>query len=113
MLDSAVSLADEAVTKHGGPTSIARAAAAHELRATLTGSAADWDTAVGYGRRITEIDPHAIGSWRRLGDLLWAAGRRGEAADAYRRALDNDANFELDPLKQLSSSDRDELRSRL
>jgi len=113
MLDSAISLADEAVKRHGRPTLIARAAAAYELRATLTGSAADWDAAVGYGRRITEIDPHAIGSWRRLGDLLWAAGRRDEAADAYRRALDNDANFELDPLKQLSESDREALRGRL
>ncbi len=113
LLDSAILRADEAVKRHGGPTLIARAAAAHELRATLTGSAADWDAAVGYGRRMTQIDPHAIGSWRRLGDLLWAAGRPGEAADAYRRALDNDANFELDPLKQLSPSDREELRGRL
>ena len=62
---------------------------------------------------MTQIDPHGVGSWRRLGDVLWLAGARTEAADAYGQALANSDNFDLDPLKQLSEARRRELHSRI
>ncbi|MCH8151172.1 MAG: hypothetical protein IH830_02220 [Planctomycetes bacterium] len=73
----------------------------------------DWQAAIGYARHMTEIDPHGIGVWRRLGDVLWETGDRAGAADAYRRALANDANFELDELKQLPQRERDLLHERI
>ena len=56
---------------------------------------------------------HGIGPWRRLGDVTWELGARDEAASAYRRALRNDANFELDPMRQLSDRDREAIRKRI
>ncbi len=69
--------------------------------------------AIGYARRMTEIDPHGIGVWRRLGDVLWDTGDRAGAADAYRKALANNANFELDELKQLPQRERELLHERI
>jgi hypothetical protein len=110
LIDNALAQADRAVADHGGPASIALAGEAAWYRAAQTTEPADWQRAVDLNRRLTDIDPHGIGSWRRYGDVLWESGRRGDAALAYRRALDNDANFALDPLKQLSDLDRDALR---
>jgi hypothetical protein len=113
IIEKAVTLADRAMADHDGPTSIALAGEAAWLRAIGTGVPDDWQRAIDLNRRLTDIDPHGIGSWQRYGDVLWESGRRDEAAAAYRRALDNDANFELDPLKQLSERDRDALRQRI
>lgn len=85
-----------------------------ELRlAELTGNESHHESALDLARAMTEIDPHGIAPWRRLGDLLWKLERRSEAAEAYERCLTNNANFSLDPLKQLSERDRTEIERRL
>jgi tetratricopeptide (TPR) repeat protein len=113
LIDGALAVADRAVADHGDPASIALAGEAAWLRASQTADPDDWRRAIELNRRLTDIDPHGIGSWWRYGDVLWESGRRGEAAEAYRRVLDNDANFELDPLKQVSDRGRDALRRRI
>jgi hypothetical protein len=113
LIDNAVALAQRAMAEHDKPTSVALAGEAAWFRATETGDPDDWQQAIDLNRRLTDIDPHGIGSWHRYGDVLWDSGRRGEAAAAYERALDHDANFELDPLKQLADRDRDPLRARI
>ncbi|MHC4902076.1 MAG: O-antigen ligase family protein [Planctomycetota bacterium] len=113
LIDNAFAHAERAVADHGKPTSIARAGEAAWFRATETGEPDDWQRAIELNRRLTDLDPHGISSWQRYGDALWEGGRRDEAATAYQRALDNDANFELDPLKQLSARDRNALRQRI
>jgi hypothetical protein len=112
LIDSAFAHAEQAMADHGKPTSIARAGEAAWFRASETGEPVDWQRAIDLNRRLTDFDPHGISSWQRYGDALWESGRRDEAATAYRRALDNDANFELDPLKRLSERDRVALRQR-
>ncbi|MCH8344557.1 MAG: hypothetical protein IH983_11280 [Planctomycetes bacterium] len=112
-LQEAGKLAQRAVADHGKPGSFALAGEAHRLKALLTNDADDWQAAIGYARRMTEIDPHGIGVWRRLGDVLWETGDRAGAADAYRKALTNDANFELDELKQLPQRERQLLHERI
>ena len=97
----------------GRPTSIALAVEARWIRSLMRNSSDDLDAALDHARHLTEIDPHGIGSWRRLGDILWESGRLDDAADAYRRALQADAAFELDPLKRLSDRDRETLRQRI
>ena len=75
--------------------------------ADLTGDPDHWQRAIDDATRLTELDPHAIVVWRQLGDVLWDAGRRDSAVRAYRRALEADRNFELDPLKQLTAPERE------
>jgi hypothetical protein len=113
LVDRAVALAEQAVADHGKPTSIALACEARRMRAIHAGSLDDGEAALAHARRLTESDPHGIGAWRRLGDLLWESGRRGEAAASYERALEADRNFELDELKRLSERDRQRLRERI
>jgi tetratricopeptide (TPR) repeat protein len=113
LIDHAFAHAERAMADHGEPTSIARAGEAAWFRATETGDPVDWQRAIDLNRRLTDLDPHGISSWQRYGDALWESGRRDEAATAYQRALDNDANFELDPLKRLSARDRVALRQRI
>lgn len=62
---------------------------------------------------IANRDPHAIESWKRLGDIEWIAGRPEAAAAHYRRALACHDNFELDPLKQLPERDLEVIRRRV
>ncbi len=106
----AAALAETAVTRHGRPDAMALNSEARWLEARLTGS---WEKAIDATRRLTQIDPNGIAAWRRLGDVLWEAGRGADAAEAYERALVNDDNFELDPLRQLPRRDRELLRTRI
>ncbi|TVQ56442.1 MAG: hypothetical protein EA377_02150 [Phycisphaerales bacterium] len=75
--------------------------------ADLTDDPDHWQRAIEDATRLTELDPHAIVVWHQLGDVLWDAGRRDTAVGAYRRALGADRNFELDPLKQLTTRERE------
>jgi hypothetical protein len=113
LIDNAFAHAEQVMADHGKPTSIALAGEAAWFRAAETGEPDDWQRAIDLNRRLTGFDPHGIGSWQRYGDVLWESGRRDDAATAYQRALDNDANFELDPLKRLSGRDRVALRQRI
>ncbi len=113
LLDAGTALADLAVERSGRAKAIALAVEAWQIRATLSNDAGEWDQAIGLARRLTEIDPHGIGPWLRLGDLLWQAGRRDEAVAAYERALESDRNRELDPLSQLPLSGRQRIQERI
>ncbi len=75
--------------------------------ADLTDDPDHWQRAIDDATRLTKLDPHAIVVWHQLGDVLWDAGRRETAVEAYRRALEADRNFELDPLKQLTARERE------
>ncbi len=108
----AVELAGEAADVHGGPSSTALLAETAWLLAAITGDETHKQAAIEAAAALTDLDPHGIGPWRRLGDLYWELGRPDEAASAYHRALENNANFELDPMRQLSERDREQLRER-
>ncbi|MHC5024454.1 MAG: O-antigen ligase family protein [Planctomycetota bacterium] len=105
-LAAAAATADELVAAEPGAASLSLRSGIQRQLATATGDQSLWDVAIADAQRITELDPHAVASWKRLGDTLWEAGRRSEAASAYERALGNSDHFELDPLKQLPSRDR-------
>ena len=109
----AAEIAREAAEVHAGPTSTALLAEAAWLVAVVSGDEAHGQAAIDAAVALTTLDPHGIGPWRRLGDLFRELGRRDEAASAYRRALENDANFELDPMRQLSERDRQAIRRRI
>ncbi len=63
-------------------------------------------------RRLTELDPNGLSAWVRYAEVQWSCGRAENARLAYDRILVIDANYELDPLKQLSDHDRQRARSR-
>jgi hypothetical protein len=113
LIDAALGAAWQVVNDHDRPTSVALAGEAAWFRAVETNAPGDWEEAIDLNGHLTELDPHGIGSWRRYGDVLWEAGRRDEAAAAYRRTLEHDANFELDPLKRLSDREREVVRGRI
>ncbi|MHC4909709.1 MAG: O-antigen ligase family protein [Planctomycetota bacterium] len=81
--------------------------------ARAVGAPEAWEAAVADARFVTRGDPHGIGPWLALGDIAWEAGRRDDAGQAYRQALANSDNFELDVLKQVSPTDRARVESRL
>ena len=108
----AVELAGEAVEIHGGPSSVATLAETTWVLALISGDETHKQAAITAATALTDLDPHGIGPWRRLGNLLFELGLRDEAALAYERALENNANFELDPMRQLSEPDRLQLRLR-
>jgi tetratricopeptide (TPR) repeat protein len=85
----------------------------HRKLAELTGDEGHEVEAIALARRMTELDPNGLSAWTRLGDVLWEAGRLEDAAEAYRRVLAIDENFELDPLKQLTEKERAEIERRI
>ncbi|MCH7512002.1 MAG: tetratricopeptide repeat protein, partial [Chloroflexi bacterium] len=108
----AVEFAHEAAHVHRGPSSTALLAETAWLLALITGDETHKQVAIEAAAALTDQDPHGIGPWRRLGDLYRELGMPDEAASAYQRALQNNANFELDPMRQLSERDRRELEER-
>lgn len=117
LLTEALSLADRLVREHPRTSPLAtRGTIAMFLALTTEDEEiehAALATAIDDARRITERDPHGISGWQRLGHALWLAGRHDEAAAAYHRALRADRNFELDPLKQLTERERQQLHDRM
>ena len=85
----------------------------HRKLAELTGDEAHEAAAIELAQHMTVQDPHGLASWKRLGDVLWDYGHRKEAIAAYRRALQIDADFELDPVKQLTEPERAEIERRI
>jgi hypothetical protein len=86
---------------------------AHNLLYEITGDASHRDRAIEMARLMTEADPYGLGGWMRLGDALWKYERIDDAVHAYRRALEISDNFELDPLKQLTEREREQIEQRL
>lgn len=113
LLMKAEELADRAAVEHDSPSSIVLAMNVHAGLAALTDDPEQWTRAIAFGRRMTEIDPRGVGQWKRLGDTLWAAGAKAEAAKAYQTALANSDNFALDDLKQVSTAVREQLQLRI
>ena len=113
LLARSIELIEQAVDDHDDASSIVIAAQLYQFRAERTGDAQDWVSAIASAKRMTERDPHAVASWRRLGEYLAGAGRTDEAVDAYRQALRNSDNFELDELKQLSPAARQLIEERI
>lgn len=113
LLHRALTIADMAVVQHCGSGSIGLRAAIAAHLAAATGDIAYMDMAIADVSRLTERDPHGIQPWQSLGDLLWLSGRRHEAADAYRRAMEADRNFELDELKRMPLRVRQLIEQRL
>ncbi|MCH7546508.1 MAG: O-antigen ligase family protein [Planctomycetes bacterium] len=72
-----------------------------------------WQRTLEEATKLTDRDPQGNVSWQRRGHVLWEFGRREEAIEAYRRALEADDAFELDPLKQFSSREREMIESRV
>jgi hypothetical protein len=103
----------DAIEFHGDPSAISLAIVIERRLADMTGEERFLRSAAALARSLTVIDPQGLGSWVRLGDLAWDVGDHREARRAYRRALENDANFELDPLKRLPESERLRLQERL
>jgi tetratricopeptide (TPR) repeat protein len=134
-LQRAAELADRAVADHGTTGSFVLRANLRYQIARLADDEASWALAladareltlrdphgIGSWRRLGDVlwekgdraDPHGIGSWRRLGDVLWEKGDRADAIAAYERALEADASFELDELKRLSPTERQRLHDRI
>jgi hypothetical protein len=108
----AVELAVEAAETHGGPSSMGVLAETSWMLAQISGDETHKQAAIAAATALTGLDPHGIGPWRRLGDLLFELGLRDESASAYKQALENNANFELDPMRQLSERDREHVKRR-
>lgn len=85
----------------------------HRKLAELTGDETHEAAAIELAQRMAVQDPHGLTSWKRLGDVLWEYGHRREAIAAYRRALQINEDFELDPLKQLTEGERAEIERRV
>lgn len=113
LLLEARDLIDRAIDHHSRSDSMVIAIDINIQLAMITGDAEHWRQVIDLARQLTQRDPHGVSSWRRLGDVLWIAGERVAAADAYRRALQNDANFELDPDKQLLPQQRRAISDRV
>ena len=113
LLHKAIESVRRAIADHARPSSIALASELYRLKAISTSDDADWEAAIQFAKDLTALDPYGISSWKRLGDLQWEHGQQFEAAQAYDRALQSDANFELDELKQLSHRDRETLLERI
>ncbi|HWB18789.1 MAG TPA: O-antigen ligase family protein [Phycisphaerales bacterium] len=113
LLMDAADIAQRAIDSFGERASLnIGIQAASELGATMHDQQA-WAKAERWAQRLTDMDPHAIGSWRVLGDVLWAEGKREEAGKAYEHALENNSNFSLDEMKQLRNDERIELERRV
>jgi len=104
---------DWAVHDHDKPPASVLAMNVHAALASVTDDNQEWAQAIALGRRMTEIDPRGVSPWQRLGDVLWAAGERQEAAKAYHMALVNSDNFALDDMKQLSAAKRAAIQARI
>lgn len=113
LMEKAIESVRRAIEDHDKPSSIVLAGELYRLKALRYKDDADWSTAIEFARRMTELDPYGIGSWKRLGDFQWERGRHFEAAQAYDRALLSDTNFELDELKQLPPHERQTLLDRI
>lgn len=71
------------------------------------------DEAIRRMEAVVALDPHGLNPRRQLAEMYDRAGRTADAIDAYERTLEIDANFELDPLKQLPLAERARIEARL
>jgi hypothetical protein len=113
LLMRAEEIIDRAVVAHGKPSSTALARSVHAALAAATDDPQQWAITIAISRRLAEGDPYGVMPWRWLGDVLWTAGEKQEAAKAYRTTLRNSDNFDLDEMKQLSPRMRSAIEHRI
>lgn len=112
--DLACQLAEELARRRSGLSSPVSLAAKRWIeRFRLTSAPESLDNAVEWQKRVVALDPNGLEVWHALAGLLDQAERRDEALAAYRRTLEVNENMRLDPLKQLSTSQRDDIGRRI
>jgi len=111
-LQQAIDLIEPAIAEHNG-SALVRAITLHRRLAKLTGNAQHQEEATRLAIELANRDPNGLSTWIRLADVVWEAGDRTTARDAYTRALEIDDAFELDPLKQLSNERRQSIELRI
>jgi hypothetical protein len=111
--ERAVHLARRVAELHASPGAHARLAAALRRLAHLTGDASHLREALAEHRAVTRLDPNGLRARLALADTLWDHGLRDDARAEYRLALDIDAAWRLDPLKQLTAAERKQVEDRL
>ena len=89
----------------------AAAFAAAQARARLAVAAAKrqwmgWAAALESCERAVALDPRSVGSWITLAEAREGARDRQGAADAIERALEADASYALDPVRQMGDARR-------
>jgi hypothetical protein len=65
-----------------------------------------WSAALSDCEEAVAIDPRSVGAWLTLAEAREGAGDRRGAADAIGRALDADASYALDPVRQMGDARR-------
>jgi O-antigen ligase len=89
----------------------ASAFSAAQARARLSVAAAQrrwigWSAALDDCESAVALDPRSVGAWMALAEAREGAGDRRGAADAIDRALDADASYALDPVRQMGDARR-------
>lgn len=109
----ALALADEASRHWRSP----RFASLRAEIAYQRGRAAPDAASIGGARQASAealaLEPHSVRRWTVEGDLRAAAGDLGAAVEAWKRALEADADRALDPLVQLSPAEREAIATRI
>jgi len=95
----------------------ASAFAAAQVRARLAVAAAKrqwmgWAAALESCEHAVSLDPRSVGSWITLAEAREGARDRKGAADAIDRALEADASYALDPVRQMGDARRRAWESR-
>ena len=112
-LDSARSLAEDAVERFDSDAARVQVILLIQLRAQLDNTPSILRDALPFAEQLVEHDPLGIASWKRLGDLHWELGDAEKARSAYAQALKNNRALELDVLKQLPDAERQRLEERM
>jgi O-antigen ligase len=113
LLERAAEVILPAAARADGSSALSLSTGLRWKLAQVSGDESHLEIAIEQARELARRDPHSPFVWKRLGNLLWASGRRTEAAGAYARALEADANFALDDLKRLLELEREILRRRI
>jgi len=110
LLFEAGEILGDAVERHDASSSIAQLAQLNVRLARVTGDPVHALRAASLFKVLCARDPHGVQAQRQLGELLYQLGQRDAATHWLTMALRNNAQLELDPLKQLAPTDVDRLK---
>ena len=85
----------------------------HNLRARLFNDPKDAILATNLTRQVLRQNPSSIQDHRFAADMHWSLGQFDQACELYQRCLQLSNQAYLDPAKQLTESDRQEIEKRL